>query len=295
MDAEYRGPSAGVVGQPGAATGVRARLAAVTLDQWLALGVFLAAIAGSSVTWYALAIRCQFPPVLAAVPAIGLDLGGVVFGRNWILGGSARLRTWGMITTILAVALSVIGNGAEHAIAAGLLDVTLLMVVVVGSVPAAVLFAVVHQVALATGPAPERVNGSGEVTGKRPGGQRQSEPVYTRAEPAAGVSHPETEASRDETGGPEPATGATSAAATPRPNGTVVELSRRPAEGTKLAIAHDEYLRRAAALLDRGKSLDDIVLAEIDRHAGASAGYAKKHARTWRVEAEAAHRQRGEG
>src|SRR4051812_48029397 len=149
MDAEHSGPSAGVVGQPGAATGVRARLAGVTLDQWLALGVFLAAIAGSSVTWYALALRCQFPPVLAAVPAIALDLGGLVYGRNWIMGSSERLRRWGMVTTILAVAISVAGNGIEHAIAADRMPVELWLLFVVGAIPAAALFALAHQFALA--------------------------------------------------------------------------------------------------------------------------------------------------
>lgn len=278
---------------------MQARLRGLTLDQWLALGVFLAAIAGSSVTWYALARRCEFPPVLAAVPAIGLDLGGVVFGRNWILGGSARLRTWGMVTTILAVVLSVVGNGAEHAIAAGLLNVTLLMVVVVGSVPAAVLFAVVHQVALAASPTPGRVNDVGEVPGKRPG-----EDVYTRPEPEAGVpvlptrvAEPKvaTRAEAPEPPEPERDRVPASAAGSSRPHGTVVELTRPPTEGTKLARARDEYLRRAAELLDRGDGLDEIVLAEIDRYAGAAPGYAKKHARTWRAEAERAHRRRGEG
>jgi hypothetical protein len=167
---------------------------AVTLDQWLGLGVFLAAIAGSSTTWYALALRCGFPEGLAAVPTIALDVGGIVFGRNWIFGETARLRRWGFITTVLAVGISVVGNGIEHAIAAGLLSVDLWLVIAVGAVPPAALFAVAHQLALRS--APERASTQVPQRAEIPAGtatqvpaeqvtaERPSEPVYT---PAVGV------------------------------------------------------------------------------------------------------------
>jgi hypothetical protein len=249
----------------------------VTLDQWLGLGVFLAAIAGSSVTWYALALRCGFPPGLAAVPTIALDVGGIVFGRNWIFGGTRQLRKWGAITTILAVGLSVAGNGAEHAIAAGLMAVDLWLVVAVGAVPPAVLFAVAHQLALASVPV--------EVPGKRP-----VQPVYTprllNVDPespegvdalldAGPVSGPDAE--------PEPEPDDDEPEAARHPSGTVVTLPHRE---TKIAKARRLYRAEATALLASGQSLDDIVLAEIDRAIG-SDGYTKKHARRWRTEIEA--------
>jgi hypothetical protein len=280
----------------------------VTLDQWLGLGVFLAAIAGSSITWYALALRCSFPQGLAAVPTIALDLGGLVYGRNWIRGSTWRLRRWGRITTILAVLISVAGNGIEHAIAAGLFPVDLWLVLAVGAVPAAALFAIAHQFALAGEPV-ERVNASTQVPGERHGeasrvnglaadraalaadraalaaDQEAIAGDFRRAAERLAAEKPEPEPEPEDEDEPEPE------------SSTVVELSQRPAEGTKLARARVEYRARADELLRKGRSLDDIVLADVDRAAGAAVGYAKRHARRWRAEIEAERdgQERGEG
>ena len=125
---------------------------ALSAGEWLGGGLLIAAIAASSWTWYSLALRCGFPPGLAAVPAISLDLGGIAFGRNWIFGRTDQLRRWGRITTIAAVVVSVAGNSIEHAIAADLIELTPPIVLAVGAIPAAAVFAVAHQLGLAQAP-----------------------------------------------------------------------------------------------------------------------------------------------
>ena len=125
-----------------------ARARAATFDEWVGAAIFLAAVAASGVTWYDLAVRAAFPAGLAAVPAIGLDVGALFFGRAWVVGRTSKIRAWGRIATVAAVVVSVAGNAVEHAVAAGLLAVTLPIVVIVGAVPAVAAFGVAHLMAL---------------------------------------------------------------------------------------------------------------------------------------------------
>lgn len=280
-----------MVGQPGAATGVRARLAAVPFRQWLGMAIFATVIAGSAVAWYGLARQAKFPPILAAAPTVALDLGALFFGLNWIFGQTRRLQAWGKITTILAVLVSVVGNAAAHAVDGK--PVSLWLVAAVGAIPPAAAFAVAHQIALDMhADDTERVNGSAEVPGKRHG-----ESVYTQQDKPYREREPEVATRAEAPEPPEPesdAASASAAAAVPRPDGTVVELTRPPTPGTKVARARELYRGQAAEILGRGGSLDEIVLADIDR-AIDSDGYAKKHARRWRAEVEGEHGLRGEG
>lgn len=110
--------------------------------------VFLAVVAGSSYTWFQLALHTNWVPWLAWVPFVAIDVGGLIFGANWISGRTVKIRVWGKITTLLAVTISVVGNGLEHAIAGGFLPVTMPLTISVGAIAPAVLFAVVHQYAL---------------------------------------------------------------------------------------------------------------------------------------------------
>lgn len=119
-----------------------------TWDAVLAGIVFLAAVAGSSYTWFQLAVHTEWATWLAWVPFVAIDVGGLYFGHNWITGRTTRVRVWGKTTTLLTVAISVTGNGIEHAIAGGFVQVTLWLNVAVGAIPAAVLFALAHQWAL---------------------------------------------------------------------------------------------------------------------------------------------------
>lgn len=52
-------------------------------------------------------------------------------------------------------------------------------------------------------------------------------------------------------------------------------------QGSLREAARQEYMRLGRHLLAAGKSLDTIVLADVDRTVGASPGYAKKHYRGW--------------
>lgn len=121
------------------------RARAATLVEWLGLLVFVSAVIASAWTWYELALRCEFPPVLAAIPAISLDAGGLYFGVNWITGRTEAVRRWGRATTVVAVLASVAGNSVEHALSSGMIAVTLPIVLAVGAVPALALFGVAHQ------------------------------------------------------------------------------------------------------------------------------------------------------
>lgn len=119
-----------------------------TWDSSLAAIVFASAVAGSSYTWFQLALHTNWVAWLAWVPFVAIDVGGLIFGYNWIHGRTVKVRVWGKITTLLAVTISVVGNGLEHAIAGGFLRVTMELTVAVGAIAPAVLFAVCHQWAL---------------------------------------------------------------------------------------------------------------------------------------------------
>jgi len=124
------------------------RVKAIRFHEWIAGLLFLATAAASSWAWFGLALACGFPWQLAWVPAAALDLGEIYFGTNWISGRTEALRTWGMITAIVALIVSVAGNSAEHAIEVHMLLVTLPIVLVVGAVPVLILFGVGHQLSL---------------------------------------------------------------------------------------------------------------------------------------------------
>lgn len=119
-----------------------------TWDSSLAAIVFASAVAGSSYTWFQLALHTQWVPWLAWVPFVAIDVGGLYFGHNWITGRTTRVRVWGKVTTLLMVAISVAGNGLEHALAGGFIAVTLWLSVSVGAIPAMTVFALAHQWAL---------------------------------------------------------------------------------------------------------------------------------------------------
>ncbi len=110
--------------------------------------VFGSAVAGSSYTWFQLALHTQWVEWLAWVPFMAIDVGGLYFGHNWITGRTTRVRVWGKATTLLMVAISVAGNGIEHAISGGFVAVSLWLNVSVGAIPAIAVFAVAHQWAL---------------------------------------------------------------------------------------------------------------------------------------------------
>lgn len=123
----------------------------------LAGAVLVAAVtaAVSSVSLYELAVLCGIPDewgLPAALP-IALDVGATVAALVWITEKDRELRAWGRWIALSALAGTVAGNAVTHAIAAGLLEVTLPLVLAVGAVIPAMLFCVVHLCALMTRPA----------------------------------------------------------------------------------------------------------------------------------------------
>jgi hypothetical protein len=58
------------------------------------------------------------------------------------------------------------------------------------------------------------------------------------------------------------------------------------AAGSVRESVRTAYFEMARAVLAQGGDLDKIVLADVDRKAGASVGYAKKHVKGWRAELE---------
>ncbi len=128
------------------------RVKAVRPDEWIAISVFALTVVASTYTWFGLAQSAHFPDLIAWVPSISIDLGGLYFARNWIAGRTNRIRFWGEATTIMAFLVSLGGNAVQHAIEAGFLAVNVWIVLAVGAVPALALFAVVHQWALGATP-----------------------------------------------------------------------------------------------------------------------------------------------
>lgn len=109
--------------------------------------------ATSAVSLFELAVLCGIPSPLAAALPIALDAGAGVAALVWIT-ERGELRAWGRGVAIVALAATVAGNGLAHAITAGVLPVTLPLILTVGACIPAMLFACVHLVALMTRHAP---------------------------------------------------------------------------------------------------------------------------------------------
>lgn len=73
----------------------------------------------------------------------------------------------------------------------------------------------------------------------------------------------------------------------PEPSRRRRRLSAVSGGGAVRERVRTAYFELARETLAKGGSLDSIAAAEVDRRAGASIGYAKKHLRDWRVELEA--------
>lgn len=103
--------------------------------------------ATSAVSLYDLAVLCGIPEPLSAALPIALDAGAAVAALVWIT-ERGELRAWGRGVALAALVATLTGNGVSHAVASGLVAVTLPLVLVVGSCIPAMLFACVHLAAL---------------------------------------------------------------------------------------------------------------------------------------------------
>jgi hypothetical protein len=115
-----------------------------------------AAATTSALSLYELAKACGIPEPYSAALPIALDAGAAVASLAWITETGA-VRTWARAIAVAALVGTVAGNGVQHAITAGLLPVSLLLVLLVGASIPAMLFAVVHLAALLMKPATRSV------------------------------------------------------------------------------------------------------------------------------------------
>jgi hypothetical protein len=109
--------------------------------------VGIATAATSAVSLYNLAARCGIPEPLSAALPVALDVGAAVAALVWVT-QEGKAREWGIGIALSALIATVAGNGIEHAISTGFLELTLWLVITVGSCIPAMLFATIHLLAL---------------------------------------------------------------------------------------------------------------------------------------------------
>lgn len=117
--------------------------------------VGLATATVSSVSLYQLAQACAIKGPLAAGLPVAVDAAGVVGAVSWVT-QQGPARRWGQGIAVFALALTVAANGASHAISAGLLPVSLWLVLCVGATIPASLWATTHLSALVLASGPPR-------------------------------------------------------------------------------------------------------------------------------------------
>jgi hypothetical protein len=122
-------------------------------DWWVMAGMTIAATSAAVASFtglYGLAALAGWPVRLAWLLPLTIDAHAMTSARVWLAAStrSAAARRFARINALAAIATSITGNAAYHAIGAGLLHVSLLIVVLVGAVPAAVLGLTAHLHAL---------------------------------------------------------------------------------------------------------------------------------------------------
>jgi hypothetical protein len=97
-----------------------------------------------------LAIVAGWPSLLAALLPVTVDVFAATSTRVWLAAStvSPRARRFARSNAVAGLVLSLVGNATYHLIAAGLVAVNWVVVVVVGAIPAAVLFLIAHMAAL---------------------------------------------------------------------------------------------------------------------------------------------------
>lgn len=144
-----------------------------------------AAATTSALSLYDLASSCGIPEPYSAALPIALDVGAAVASLAWIT-ESGTVRTWARFVAVAALAGTVAGNGVQHAITAGLLPVSLLLVLLVGASIPAMLFAAVHLAALMMKPATRSIGRKAPVKAPVVPQQRTLPPPPSEMESARG-------------------------------------------------------------------------------------------------------------
>ncbi|HET8662625.1 MAG TPA: DUF2637 domain-containing protein [Micromonosporaceae bacterium] len=124
-------------------------------DGWVMAGMAIAATSAAVASFTGLrglALVAGWPDRLAWLLPVTIDAYAMTSARVWLAGTShtRKGRRFAQANAIGAIATSIIGNAAYHAISVDLLRVSWPIVVVVGAVPAAVLGLTAHLHALRT-------------------------------------------------------------------------------------------------------------------------------------------------
>ncbi|GLW63985.1 hypothetical protein Arub01_22290 [Actinomadura rubrobrunea] len=143
-------------------------------DWWVMIGMTIAAASAAVASFsglYGLAAMAGWPVRLAWLLPLTLDAHAMTSARVWLAAStrSQAARRFARANALGAIAASITGNAAYHAIGTGLLDVTWPIVVLVGAVPAAVLGLTAHLHALRnrTDPVTPSRDGTGDNTADR--------------------------------------------------------------------------------------------------------------------------------
>lgn len=129
-------------------------------DWWVMAGMTVAAVSAAVASFsglYGLASVAGWPLRLAWLLPLTLDAHAMTSARVWLADStrSKAARRFARANALGAIAASIAGNAAYHAIGTGLLEVTWPIIVVVGAVPAAVLGLTAHLHALRSRTDPE--------------------------------------------------------------------------------------------------------------------------------------------
>jgi hypothetical protein len=124
-------------------------------DGWVMTGMAVAATSAAVASFTGLrglALVAGWPDRLAWLLPVTIDAYAMTSARVWLAGTShtRRARRFAQANAIGAIATSIVGNAAYHAVSVRLLTVSWPIVVIVGAVPAAVLGLTAHLHALRT-------------------------------------------------------------------------------------------------------------------------------------------------
>jgi hypothetical protein len=124
-------------------------MAVARRDLWIMLGLSIAAVSAAVSSFdglRSLAVATGWSTAMAILFPLTLDSYALTSIRVWLTSSidSRRVRAYAKWNAVGAILLSLAGNAAWHLIAAGLLEVTYLVVMVVGGTPPVILGLVVH-------------------------------------------------------------------------------------------------------------------------------------------------------
>lgn len=225
-------------------------------DGWTWLGIAVVAAAAAVMSFSALrdlAERADVAPALAWLLPVAIDAAVVVSTRVWLIGNAgSRVTRYARFLALSALALSVAGNAAEHAMAAYRLAAPWWVLVAVSAVPPVALGATVHLAALLA-------TDTATVTATATEDDASSQPA-TDTQPQL--------------------SGSATAEPTPEPREVIATPMRAATKAT--AAGDKEALMRATFERYRAEGrLEELTGAELARIAGAASSLGRRYRKKW--------------